>query len=324
MSTQNDGDVNAGMLVHLSTNLWNDSPTPLVGAESWEPFSSDTLRFDRELWLEMSQRMADAGFRYVLWDLGDGVQWESHPEIAVEGAWTPGEMRDEIARLRAMGIQSLPKLNFSTAHDAWMGMYSRRVSTPEYYAFCRDLITEAADLFDGPALFHIGMDEETLEIQRNYPYVVLRQYEHWWHDLAFYAEAVESTGARPWMWSDYGWTNPEFFARASTNIVQSNWHYAMNFEGDESGRPHAITWPLNEFSAEGFLTYLDLQDGGFDQVPTTSTWVSEENFAATVEFCGRRLEPASVLGFLQTTWKRMTPEFRDDHLRAIDAVGRTL
>jgi len=92
-------------------------------------------------------------------DLGDGVRWDSHPEIAVENAWTPAKLREELDRARELGIEPLPKLNFSTAHDAWLGPYSRMVSTPQYYEVCRDLIDEASELFGRPRLFHLGMDE---------------------------------------------------------------------------------------------------------------------------------------------------------------------
>lgn len=315
---------NVGVLVHLSTNLWNDSPVPLVEPDPVEPFFAPRLRFDDDLWHEMTQRMADAGFGFVLIDLGDGVRWESHPEIAVEGAWSVEHLREELARLRELGLTPLPKLNFSTAHDAWMGEYARKVSTPEYYRFCADLIAEAAALFDGPELFHIGMDEETLYVQRNYPYVVLRQYDLWWHDLDFFVAEVEKTGARAWMWSDYAWGKPEFFEKASRRIVQSNWHYEMIFSGDESGRPHVIDWPVNQLPPDAWLTYLDLQDAGFDQVPTASTWVDVDNFARTVEFGRDRLDERHVIGYLQSTWKRMLPEFRDIHLASIDSVARVL
>ncbi|MBQ1229154.1 MAG: uracil permease, partial [Firmicutes bacterium] len=42
----------------------------------------------------------------------------------------------------AMGITIIPKLNFSTNHDVWLGEYSRMVSTSIYYGVCRDLIND--------------------------------------------------------------------------------------------------------------------------------------------------------------------------------------
>lgn len=308
-----------GSLVHLSTNLWNDSPVPLVRPREWEPFFAPYLRFDDQLWTEVSEQMADAGFSFVLLDLGDGVVYESHPEIAVSGAWSLNRLREQLDRIRALGMEPLPKLNFSTAHDAWMGPYARRVSTPEYYDFCAEIIAEVAELFGTPRLFHIGMDEETLDVQRNYPHVVLRQHALWWHDLDFLVQRVENAGSRAWMWSDYAWANPEFLTKASPRIVQSNWHYTLNFDADESGRPHVIKLGGPD-PTDTFLTYLDLDDAGFDQVPTASTWIDDRSFASTVDFCQTRLNEEHTLGYLQSTWKRMQPEFRDIHLRSIGVV----
>lgn len=56
-------------------------------------------------------------------------------------------MRKEVERLRAMGFEVIPKLNFSTSHDVWLGDYSRMISTPTYYRVCRDLIEEVAEVF---------------------------------------------------------------------------------------------------------------------------------------------------------------------------------
>ena len=155
-----------GSLLHLSYNMWSDRDAPEWRLEhvSARPY----LRFDETLWNDLLSQMADAGMNMVVIDLGDGVHYKSHPEIAVEGAWTPGKLREELAKIRQLGLEPIPKLNFSTCHDAWLGPYSRCVSTDTYYDVCRDLIAEVIDLFDQPRFFHLGMDEETAEHQRYY------------------------------------------------------------------------------------------------------------------------------------------------------------
>lgn len=312
-----------GLLLHLSTNFWNDAEIPVT--EPWgpqEPFFSPRLRCDDTIWADVTQRLADIGGSFVVIDLGDGVVYDSHPEIAVEGAWSTGRLRDELARLRDLGLEPLPKLNFSTSHDAWMGEMARKVSTKEYYQFCTDLIEETGALFEGPRLFHIGMDEETLQHQSTYPHVVLRQFSQWWHDLDFYVDRVEQTGARAWMWSDYAWHHPDFFARVSPRIVQSNWHYAPNFSGGaEEGRPHVIRGGIDP---ESYLTYLDLADAGLDQIPTGSTWTDLSNFEGTVKFCEERIEPSTVLGYLQTTWKNLLPTYAQVHDESLASIERAL
>ena len=100
----------------------------------------DSLAFDFSLWKEMTEKMAAGRLNVLVIDLGEALVYPSHPELRVKGSWEPERMREEIARLKRLGIMAVPKLNFSTCHDAWLGEYGRMVSTPEYYGVCADLI----------------------------------------------------------------------------------------------------------------------------------------------------------------------------------------
>jgi hypothetical protein len=306
-------------LVHISYNFWSDTPDPRRPASY-----RDAMQFDDGLWEELTQRMADRGLNTVVLDLGDAVRYESHPEIALEDAWSTARLRDELARLRELGLEPLPKLNFSTGHDAWLGIYQRQVSTPAYYQVCQELIAEVAELFGGPRLFHLGMDEETAANQPNSRLVVIRQHELWWEDLGLLADAVTTSGSRPWVWSDHAWRKPQdFYWKMPRSIVQSNWHYDLNFSDEnEDDRPRVQ--PTPEIRDWRYLTYLDLDDHGFDQIPTASNYRQAKSFERTVDFCWKRLDPSRLLGFLQTTWKPTTTEFRDPHLQAIDQVGSAI
>jgi len=292
-------------LLHLSYNMWSDRPAPEWGADyiSAEP----RLRFDHGLWGDLLAAMSGAGMNMIVLDLGDGVRYDSHPEIAVQGAWSPAQLKQELARARGMGLEPIPKLNFSTSHDAWLGPYARCVSTDAYYSVCRDLIAEAIELFDRPRFFHLGMDEETAQHQQHYEYVVVRQHDLWWRDFYFLVEQVERGGARPWMWSDYVWNHPDdFFRRMPRSVLQSNWYYGAEFEET-----------IPEVKA-----YLDLEAHGYDQVPTGSNWSFDVNFGRTVGCCRARIAPQRLLGFLQTIWKPTLEPCRERHLQAIDQVRR--
>jgi len=296
-----------GYLVHLSFNLWADREVP-----EWKlPYvtACPHLRFDDSVWNAILDKMVAVGLNTVVIDLGDGVRYDSHPEIAVDNAWSTTRLRQELARVRAMGLEPLPKLNFSACHDAWLGPYARRVSTPEYYQVCRDLIVEVIELFDTPRLFHLGMDEETARHQQYYEYIVIRQYDLWWHDLVLLVREVEKHAVRPWVWSDYVWEHPGlFYERMPTSVLQSNWYY-----GDDFGE-----------SVLAAQAYRDLEAHGYDQVPTASTWTSMRSFESTVGFCRQHIAPERLLGFLQTVWKPTIEETRDLHMKALEAAGRAL
>ncbi len=293
-------------LLHLSYNMWIDRDVP-----EREEYISERpyLRFDMSLWNDLLKKMVDVGMNMVVIDLGDGVKYESHPEIAVREAWTVNRLKRELAKVRKMGLEPIPKLNFSTCHDTWLGTYSRCVSTDTYYGVCRDLIAEVIDIFDKPRFFHLGMDEETAGHQRYHEYVVIRQYDLWWHDLYFFIEEVEKGNVRPWVWSDYLWDHPEeFFKRMPKSVLQSNWYYSPKFNK----------------KIKYVNAYLDLEAHGYDQIPTGSNWSVPENFQGTVTYCKRRIAPERLKGFLQTAWKPTLEECRDRHIQAIELVGQAL
>ena len=47
----------------------------------------------------------------VVIDLGDAVKYESHPEIAVRNAWTVKRLKDELSKIREMGLEQKHEKN---------------------------------------------------------------------------------------------------------------------------------------------------------------------------------------------------------------------
>ncbi len=294
-------------LLHLSYNMWCDWQNPAV--ESPYYASKPYLRFDDPLWNDLLAAMKKGGFNMVVIDLGDGVKYQSHPEIAVENAWSTQRLRDECKKMRDMGLEPIPKLNFSTCHDLWLGPYHRMIGTPKYYEVCRNLIAEVIDLFDKPRFFHLGMDEEEQKHQRWFEYVVLRQYDLWWRDFKRLYDQVEAAGIRPWIWSDYVWEHPEmFWEKMPTSILQSNWYYGDKFGPD-----------VKEVKA-----YLELEDHKYDQVPTLSNWDTPANIGGTFDYCVKHIPPERLKGFLLAPWRPTLPETRQRHMEAIDEMAKSI
>ncbi len=293
-----------GNLLHLSMNMWEDWAAPGKEVRYYHPY----LRFDEKLWNDLLTRMAAARMNLVVIDLGDGVRYESHPEIAVKGAWSVEKLKGELRKIRDLGLEPIPKLNFSASHDTWLKEYSRCLSTQKYYQVCADLIAEVSAIFDRPRFFHLGMDEETAAHQKTYQYVVVRQFDLWWRDFLFLVGEAQKAGGRPWIWSDYLWHHPkEFFARMPREVLQSNWYYGTDF-GD-----NAMVKAYDELDARGY-----------DQIPTASNHSHPENFRLTVDYCTRHLAPQRLLGFLQTPWRPTIEKYRQHHLAAIAQVGRVI
>jgi hypothetical protein len=293
-----------GYLVHLGFNMWGDREAPKT-PENWaaKPF----LRFDMSLWNDLLPKMHDAGVTTVVIDLAEGVRYKSHPELAVKDAWTPEKLKEELARVRSLGMQPIPKLNFSTAHDLWLGPYARQVSTDAYYRVCADLIAEVIALFDKPPLFHLGMDEETYENQKTYEYVVVRQYDLWWHDIEFLFAELAKQSVRPWMWSDYCWRHPDdFFTRMPKSVLQSSYFYEAEINASD----------------EAVEAYLNLEAHDFEQAPTGSNWISPLNFENTVTWCMDHISSRNLKGFLQTSWRPTLEAYRQQHMEALDQLAK--
>ena len=282
-----------GYMMKLMDHMMDDKSTPPAGWYLPQRYTeiNDT---DIEVWDETIKYLADHKFNLLLLDVGDGIKYESHPEISAPDAWDKDFLKKKLDEIRAYGITPIPKLNFSAAHDTWMKKYSRMISTPEYYRVCADLIKEVCEVFDYPELFHLGFDEEDLSNQLGFEMITIRGEELWWHDLNFLAGECMKYGARPWIWSDYIWEHKDIFLkRMSKDILQSNWYYNV-FKDSFPGAPYP------------FKTWIDayelLDKHGFDQIPTCSAWVNNINIRQTIAYCKHELSEEHLKGILVAPW----------------------
>ena len=192
-------------LVHFGVNSWKDIPLETQDPNMPEKWltrcCADHVRFDEPSWQRLSAGLAKAGCNQIIIDLAEIVVYPSHPELAVKGSWSVERLRKELDRLRGLGFEVIPKMNFSACHDTWLKDYHRMVSTKKYYQVCEDLIKDVAEIFDRPRFFHLGYDEETANHQAKHLFAVCRQGELWWHDFLWFAKvtrrpvAVRGSGA---------------------------------------------------------------------------------------------------------------------------------
>ena len=295
-----------GMMLPLGLNLWS------------EKNAADHLRCDDAIWREATDLMAAKGFNLVLIDLAEGLAYPSHPELAVKGSWSADRMRREVERLKGMGLEPIPKLNFSTTHDLWLKEYHRMVSTSEYYRVCADLIRDVCDIFGHPRLIHLGFDEEDAPNQRRWDYCVIRQGELWWHDFLWFAGEAEKYGMRPWIWSDKVWYHPdEFYRRMPKGVLQSAWFYEPSCDLAKIRSAH---------ERNKIKCFIDMDKAGYDQVPCGSNYGNETNIGELVRFSRAKLSPERLKGFLMTSWYGLLPDTperknRTRNIRAIELAA---
>ena len=291
-----DGDVRA-VLLHLGYNMWHDPQTK--------------LNLNEALWDQTIAFMAEKKMNLLVVDVGEGLAFPSRPELAVDGSWSPAKMRAFVARVNGLGIEVVPKLNFSATHDAWLGVYSRMVSSRKYYEAVKDVIRDTAEIFSSPRLFHLGWDEETAQHQSRQDYAVVRQGDLWWHDFLYTVKCAEDAGSRPWVWSDYGWHHADYLTRCPKSVMQSNWYYDEDLGGmslDKAKNRHAHI----------LKHYLDLDKAGFDQIPCGSNWLSgrhkqaklpaNESIVPLVKFCREKVSPQLLKGFMMASWAYLKDE----------------
>ena len=240
--------------------------------------------------------------------------YPSHPELAVKGSWSVERLRAELARLRGMGFEVIPKMNFSACHDTWLKEYHRMVSTKKYYQVCEDLIKDVAEIFDRPRFFHLGYDEETAAHQAQHLFAVCRQGELWWHDFLWFAKVTEKAGCRPWIWSDYIWKHKdEFINRMPKSVLQSNWYYGSNFDvasmGERGKYVEAYEW---------------LDKAGFEQVPTGSNFSNDVHFEKTVQFCAAPCRHDLLTGYRMAPWTRTFAIHEEKSLQAVAQMAAAI
>lgn len=300
-SAKKDGLIWA-MYQQLGSHMWHSAVKFPMAANGH--YCGEKTMIDDASWERRMAATAKTGCNMMCIDLAEGLRYPSHPELALEGSRTPEWMNARVRKLRDLGITAIPSLNFSTAHDYWLGAYSRMLSTPTYYRVCRDLIRETAEIFENPPYFLMGMDEENEDCVKGDYLSIRRQKDLLWHDIGFFAKEMSACGARPWMWSDYEWWGSEAFCRnVSREILQTNWFYGWDF--DYQNR--------KDISRTYVESYVRLEKAGYDQVPGCSNYLSGqhekakmkknvENIPGTVEFCKKVIDPKRLKGFYCMPW----------------------
>ena len=298
-------------------NMWCDWENPVPMSYGKEEtairWPSDKVRADLAVWREWTDAMAREKLNMAVIDIGEALVYPSHPELAAKGAFTPERMQKELERLRGLGIEPIPKLNFSAGHNRWMNDYRRMMGTSEYRKVCAELIDDVCAVFGRPRFFHIGYDEETAGHQSRFQYVVVRQGDVWWRDFLSVVEAVEKNGARAWCFSDLSWRHlDEFLQRMPRSVVQCPWNYSK-----VEGHPEYVQ------------TVESMLDAGYDMIPDVGTFTAKAQDAiATGEgerlferFTTRGYPEKQLLGFLLCSWARPIPYHRMKGLKSIAYLG---
>ncbi len=308
-----------GILVHLSMDMWQvpeylDNPLSHV--------------FDEDMWNGIIDSAKDAGMNAIILDIGNGIRFDSHPEIAKEGAYSVDWMREQVKKCREKGIALIPKLNFSTTHDLWLGDYARMISSSVYYKVTKDLIEEVYELFDHPAYIHVGMDEEDNKHQANRDFVVYRQGDLYMHDIRYFVDCIKNLGATPWIWSCPLFDMTEAFEKEfkPDELVLSPWYYNAfrreHWTPIESRQEYVTYYNEGDYAKmnikfveeDPFLVNfrakaLPLMEKGYRYIPCASVFNRcDWNTVDLMEYFRDNGIDSQILGYVTAPWIATRPD----------------
>ncbi len=295
-------------MMYLGENQWDDS-TSRINARGGQYMPK--LTTDKKVWRELTDFAVECGFNAIHIPTLDGVKYKSHPEIAVEGAWEVSELKEELCRLREIGLTPIPELNFSTGHDIWLGEYSRMVSSPIYYEVVRDIIHENIEIFGNPEFFMMDQDEEGPLIQRRFDFVCYRQHDLLWHDIEFFHECIREKGSRPMMFVDLFAHNPEpFLKHVKKDVVVMPWYYCAFWEDAEVKFPQPNSDPDHycEFMIAKMQSYAEIPKHGYDVFPMCSNVFEDYGIDHSVWHIGNVVPDDKLLGLTVAPWAGGTNE----------------
>lgn len=294
-------------MIKLGSNMWQkkDSPRPYYTEPEFR--YHDEVLCDKEIWRKVTDFLPGCGINTVLIDVGEGVKLDSHPELANPGSWEKSEVAIELERLRGMGITPIPKLNFSCAHNAWLKDYCYMVGTETYNRVCREVLEEVMELFGYPEFFHLGLEEETYANQKYSVVATVRRPSKKIADAQDLFQTCLKHGVRPWMWVDIesiqGLGGEQAFVEnIPRDVLISNWYYGQVYRSQLD---------------ESVLLYNKLDEWGYEQIPTTSTWEYYLNARQTMNYCRDTVNPESIRGYLMAPWIFTIP---DNYFGLLDAA----
>lgn len=289
-------------MIKFGSNMWGKK-TDVRSKYYLESDYHDTMYTDKKTFQDVIDFLPQCGINTVMLDMGEGMKFDSHPELALPGSWEKAELKEELQRMREMGITPLPKLNFSAGHNAWLQQWGNMIGTDVYDQTCKELVEEMIDVFDTPEFFHLGLDEE-LYGEVTIPergIQIVRGPHRFVEDAKKLFEICRNKGVRPWIWMEAGGLKAfggeeSFRANVPKDVLISNWYY-YQFELPETSKYRKATIEL----------YKKLGEWGYEQLPCCSTWDNSSNIHQTMEYCKQEVAPESIVGYMSAPWIHTIP-----------------
>jgi hypothetical protein len=134
----------------------------------WMRKKSTEKPFDPDVAGEVVETLKDCGFNMLLIGVSDGITYRSHPELKRRYSRPMKALVDLAAHARSLGMEIVPKLNFSRSeincHNHWMRSpkeeWYHNFDDAPYFKRAFDCIDEVIEACRPKKFFHVGMDED--------------------------------------------------------------------------------------------------------------------------------------------------------------------
>jgi hypothetical protein len=229
---------------------------------------------------------------HILYEVEQGIQWESVPEINQPNAITKAEFKKVLNGAKDHFITVTPlvqtlghlefvfrdKKNLEFVEDSSYP-YAYCPLNPKSYEFTFKMLDEAIELFDKPEYFHIGHDE--FEMRGEFPAheecKKIGIVDLYYRDTLKLYEHLKQKGIKTMMWGDI-FLKEKYQGKIGTlpqDIVIADWHYD----------PRTVYPSIDFYQEHGFKTI-------------GCTWYIPRNIQGFSQYAAKK----NTYGMMQTTW----------------------
>ena len=275
----------------------------------------EKLFCDKETWRKVTEYLPTKGINTVVIDINEGVKLDSHPELAVPGSWEKAELKEELRRLRTLGLNPIPKFDFSCAHNAWLKEYAYQIGTPVYRQVCEDIVRETIEIFEKPEFFHLGMDRDDTSHQKYSPVRIVRSWKQKTEDACALFDVCLENGVRPWIWlnaknvEEYG-GEERFKTNIPKEVLISNGCHMSVHPAD-----------VDETLSPNTALFNKLDEWGYEQVPVGQRRDWLPNVIQTLRYGKGHVSEKSIQGYMILPAVPTMPDYYYELLFSADLLN---
>lgn len=261
---------------------------------------------EKAYWMAVEAKKA--GFNTIQITLTDGLQLDNSPWAPREDAWSKGQFRKFVLRVKAMGIDVVPELKLLTHQEKFFQnqypglMFNKATYDPTNdgtYIKVFALLDEVIALV-GPKALHIGHDEvaghnEKSRLKKLNSGDTILPATLYLQDILKLHNFLEKRGIEAWMWGDMLISSDEFPSMGAKSLHGQTYGYGKKLRDALPRSIVIVDWHYSDRQAE-FHSVAVLIDEGFRVIG--ATWKNRK----TLRNFSRYASENGADGMMATTW----------------------